>query len=90
MSKSEYFDQTMGAVLIATWLNALLYSVECSQVFSYLKVYSGHDPRWLQGVVVLSLIMDTANLVAGFARIYLRVVTHWGGTRSLFRHPLIG
>jgi hypothetical protein len=68
-------------LLIATWFNTLLYTLEIHQARSYFRTYSNHDPPLVQRVVMVCLGLDSISLLAQCACVYLNAVTHWGEER---------
>ncbi|TFK97841.1 hypothetical protein BDV98DRAFT_513296, partial [Pterulicium gracile] len=80
-------------LLIATWVNTLLYTLEIisshttyTQVRVYFKYHVQEDPLLVQTMVKVCLLCDSACLIAEYACVYLYAVTHWGeGVRSSTR-----
>ena len=72
------YDTTFGTLLVATWVNTMLYSLEISQVHVYFKHHSQKDPLLVRTMVKICLLFDSLCLVAECACVYLYAVTHWG------------
>lgn len=77
------YDTTFGTLLIATWVNTLLYTLEVSQVRVYFKYHVQEDPLLVQTMVKVCLLCDSACLIAEYACVYLYAVTHWGEGATL-------
>jgi hypothetical protein len=71
-------DTTFGVLLIATWVSTILYTLEIMAVRKYLRKYSIHDPLLIRRMVKACLVLNTVNLFAEYAAVYLYSVTHWG------------
>jgi hypothetical protein len=74
----ESNDVVFGSLLIATWLNTLLYTLEINQACSYYRMYSTNDRLCVRLIVVLCLLVDTVNIIGQYATVYLYTVTYWG------------
>ncbi|KAE9397919.1 hypothetical protein BT96DRAFT_921124 [Gymnopus androsaceus JB14] len=70
-------DTTLGALLIGTYANSLLYMVEILQVYRYYRSYPG-DHVVLKGVVLLAFLIDTLSTLGNYSCVYLYTITHWG------------
>jgi hypothetical protein len=79
------YDNAFGGLLVATWFNALLYTLEVNQVQRYFRKYSNHDPFLIRAMVVICVGVDGANLIVQCACVYLYAVTHWGDEPYLRR-----
>ncbi|KAJ7052907.1 hypothetical protein C8F01DRAFT_1375693 [Mycena amicta] len=70
-------DIVTGALLIGTWVNSLLYSVELIQVIYYFRSFPNDD--WRVKVLVLTTwLIDTVAAVGNYAGVYLYTITHAG------------
>ncbi|KAF9032267.1 hypothetical protein BDZ89DRAFT_1063445 [Hymenopellis radicata] len=76
------FDQSLGALLIGSWFNAMFYMLELQQAYTYFTTYR-RDPKLIKGVVTFSLVVDTLGTANNCACIYLYTITHWGDTPYL-------
>ncbi|TFL04546.1 hypothetical protein BDV98DRAFT_601993 [Pterulicium gracile] len=72
------YDTTFGTLLVATWVNMMLYALEISQVRVYFKHHSAKDPLLVRTMVKICLLFDSFCIVAECACVYLYAVTHWG------------
>jgi hypothetical protein len=64
-------DTTFGVLLIATWVSTILYTLEIMAVRKYLRKYSTHDPLLIRRMVKACLVLNTVNLFAEYAAVYL-------------------
>ncbi|KAK0185147.1 hypothetical protein F5146DRAFT_1166524 [Armillaria mellea] len=90
------YDQSLGAILIGSWFNAMLYMLELWQVSCARMWYSVNvllfardtysfppfagDALIVRLMVIMSLVVDTVGTANNCACIYLYTVTHWGDT----------
>ncbi|KAF5353749.1 hypothetical protein D9758_008690 [Tetrapyrgos nigripes] len=70
-------NDVLGSILIGTWLNAMLYMLEITQVIHYFQNYSNDRPIFKIAVATV-FILDTVCTVAACASAYLYSVVHWG------------
>ncbi|KAF7291370.1 hypothetical protein MIND_01281500 [Mycena indigotica] len=70
-------DIVTGALLVGTWVNSLLYSVEASQVIRYFRSFP-NDDWYLKALVISAFLLDTASAVGNYAAVYLYTITHAG------------
>ncbi|KAF8175614.1 hypothetical protein K438DRAFT_1979517 [Mycena galopus ATCC 62051] len=70
-------DITLGALLVGTWANSILYTIEVIQTAYYYRNFK-HD-RWMLKLLVSSAIaIDSVSMIANYASVYLYTITHWG------------
>ncbi|KAF8142493.1 hypothetical protein K438DRAFT_1877946 [Mycena galopus ATCC 62051] len=70
-------DITLGALLVGTWANSILYTIEVRQTAYYYRNFK-HD-RWTLKLLVSSAIaIDSVSMIANYASVYLYTITHWG------------
>ncbi|KAJ7931005.1 hypothetical protein B0H13DRAFT_2309003 [Mycena leptocephala] len=82
------FQAVLGPLLVATWANSVLYTVEVIQAAYYYRHFK-HD-NWMLKLLVLSTIaIDSASMITNYASVYLYTITHWGGI-WLIRRGSIG
>ncbi|KAJ7882318.1 hypothetical protein B0H13DRAFT_2344695 [Mycena leptocephala] len=75
-------DIVLGALLVGTWANSVLYTVEVIQAAYYYRHFK-HDNWKLKvvsfGLTVSSAIaIDSVSMIANYASVYLYTITHWG------------
>ncbi|KAF7300788.1 hypothetical protein MKEN_01304300 [Mycena kentingensis (nom. inval.)] len=68
-------DIVTGALLVGTWANSLLYTVELSQVIKYFRNFPKDDWR-LKALVITTFLIDTVAAIGNYAGVYLYTVTH--------------
>ncbi|KAJ7053155.1 hypothetical protein C8F01DRAFT_1375326 [Mycena amicta] len=70
-------DIVLGALLIGTWANSVLYAVEVIQTAYYYRHFK-HD-KWTLKLLVSSVIaIDSVSMIANYASVYLYTIIHWG------------
>ncbi|KAJ7716029.1 hypothetical protein B0H14DRAFT_3522435 [Mycena olivaceomarginata] len=78
-------DIVIGALLVGTWANSVLYTVEVIQAAHYYRHFK-HD-NWMLKLLVLSAIaIDSVSMSANYASVYLYTITHWGVPFHLIYH----
>ncbi|KAK4705322.1 hypothetical protein P7C70_g887, partial [Phenoliferia sp. Uapishka_3] len=75
-------DKAIGSLLIGSWVNTILYTMEAVQVYKYFSDYA-NDTFILKGAVGLAFSVDTFATFAYCAGVYLNCVTHWGDASYL-------
>ncbi|KAF7312671.1 hypothetical protein MIND_00281400 [Mycena indigotica] len=79
-------DLTIGCLLIASWINTALYTLQITQTIRYFIKYS--KDQWFNKACVLgALVSDTVTTVAVMVSCYLYTVTHWGNEAYLGIQP---
>ncbi|KAI0668861.1 hypothetical protein C8Q78DRAFT_1070939 [Trametes maxima] len=70
-------DDSIGALLIGSWFNCMLYMVEIIQTWNYYRTFP-RDRIVLKFAVALSFVVDTLATADNCACVYLYTITHWG------------
>ncbi|KAK7472350.1 hypothetical protein VKT23_000467 [Stygiomarasmius scandens] len=70
-------DRIIGALMIGTWMNSMLYMLEITQVVRYFQTFP-KDTVGLKIVVALLFIIDTTATLCQYIGVYLYAVTHFG------------
>ncbi|KAF8185619.1 hypothetical protein K438DRAFT_1973909 [Mycena galopus ATCC 62051] len=71
-------DTTLGALLVGTWANSVLYTVEVIQASYYYHDFK--QDNWMLKLLVFSTIaFDSVSMIANYASVYLYTITHWVG-----------
>ncbi|EIN12213.1 hypothetical protein PUNSTDRAFT_81418 [Punctularia strigosozonata HHB-11173 SS5] len=71
------FDSSLGAILIGTWVDCMLYMWEIAQIYHCFKHFP-HDRRSLKATIWLLFLVDTVGTAAGNGTAYLYMITYWG------------
>ncbi|KAJ6461791.1 hypothetical protein C8R45DRAFT_1027958 [Mycena sanguinolenta] len=67
----------LGALLVGTWANSILYTVEVTQAVYYYRHFKNDD--WKLKLLLSSVItIDSVSMIANYASVYLYTITHWG------------
>ncbi|KAJ7243507.1 hypothetical protein C8J57DRAFT_1366057 [Mycena rebaudengoi] len=70
-------DIILGALLVGTWANSVLYTVEVIQAASYYRHFKRDN--WMLKLLVSSAIaIDSVSIIANYSAVYLYTITHWG------------
>jgi hypothetical protein len=75
---SDRVVQVFGVLLVANWINTLLYTLEIVQTRRYFKNHSPRDPPFIRRMVLLSVLVDTVTLITEYVCVYQYAVTNWG------------
>ncbi|KAF7290175.1 hypothetical protein MIND_01330900 [Mycena indigotica] len=75
-------DPITGALLVGTWLNSLLYSIELLQMFSYFRSFPSDDSR-IKVLVVVAFALDTTAGLSNYTAVYLYTIRHAGDVAYL-------
>ncbi|KAF7366329.1 hypothetical protein MSAN_00889100 [Mycena sanguinolenta] len=70
-------DAITGVLLIATWASSLLYMAELLQALYYFRNFK-KDNWKLKSYVAVAFTIDTVNIAADYACVYLYTITHAG------------
>ncbi|KAJ7903100.1 hypothetical protein B0H13DRAFT_2025890 [Mycena leptocephala] len=70
-------DIVLGALLVGTWANSVLYTVEVIQAAYYYRHFK-HDNWKLKLLVSSAIAIDSVSMIANYASVYLYTITHWG------------
>ncbi|KAJ6568052.1 hypothetical protein DFH09DRAFT_1155672 [Mycena vulgaris] len=63
-------DSILGALLVGTWANSILYSVEVIQAAYYYRHFK-HDNWKLKLLVTSAIAIDLVSMIANYASVYL-------------------
>ncbi|KAJ6560593.1 hypothetical protein DFH09DRAFT_1364757 [Mycena vulgaris] len=75
-------DSILGALLVGTWANSILYTVEVIQAAYYYRHFK-HDNWKLKLLVTSAIAIDFVSMIANYASVYLYTITHWGNLAYL-------
>ncbi|KAH9855621.1 hypothetical protein C2E23DRAFT_882996 [Lenzites betulinus] len=75
-------DQSLGALLIGTWFNAMLYMLEITQMIKYYRTFP-KDRFAFKLMVAFSFLVDTLGTANNCACVYLYTITNWGNGQFL-------
>ncbi|KAJ6568809.1 hypothetical protein B0H19DRAFT_1256520 [Mycena capillaripes] len=67
----------LGALLVGTWANSILYTVEVIQAAYYYRHFK-HDSWMFKLLVSSAITIDSVSMIANYASVYLYTITHWG------------
>ncbi|KAJ7263516.1 hypothetical protein C8J57DRAFT_1513011 [Mycena rebaudengoi] len=70
-------DIILGALLVGTWANSVLYTVEVIQAAYYYRHFK-HDDWMLKLLVSSTIAIDSVSMIANYASVYLYTITHYG------------
>ncbi|KAJ7281066.1 hypothetical protein C8J57DRAFT_1501260 [Mycena rebaudengoi] len=74
MSLNE--DIVLGALLVGTWANSALYTIEVIQAVYYYRNFK-YDNWMLKLLVSSTIAIDSVSMIANYASVYLYTITHW-------------
>ncbi|KAJ6528234.1 hypothetical protein DFH09DRAFT_1371269 [Mycena vulgaris] len=75
-------DSILGALLVGTWANSILYTVEVIQAAYYYRHFK-HDNWMLKLLVTSAIAIDSVSMIANYSSVYLYTITHWGNLAYL-------
>ncbi|KAJ7775454.1 hypothetical protein B0H16DRAFT_1684378 [Mycena metata] len=75
-------DIILGALLVGTWANSVLYTVEVIQGVYYYRHFK-RDNWKLKLLVSSAIAIDSVSMIANYASVYLYTITHWGNLAYL-------
>ncbi|KAI0773043.1 hypothetical protein BD413DRAFT_310771 [Trametes elegans] len=75
-------DNTYGALLIGTFLGLMLYGLTVHQTYRYFRLYPT-DVRWLKGLVMSILTLETLHTTLCMVAVYYHLVTNYFNPESL-------
>ncbi|KAF7304135.1 hypothetical protein MIND_00645100 [Mycena indigotica] len=94
MATAASLENIFAPVLVGSWLNVIVYTLELLLAYQYYWNKKHSSPganstvvRWIVGV---ALFVDTLGTLAVFAYAYLFLVAHWGEPAFLARNPWPG
>ncbi|KAJ7260615.1 hypothetical protein C8J57DRAFT_1514546 [Mycena rebaudengoi] len=70
-------DIVLGALLVGTWANSALYTIEIIQALYFYRNFK-HDNWMLKLLVSSTIAIDSVSMIANYASVYLYTITHWG------------
>ncbi|KAJ7627266.1 hypothetical protein FB45DRAFT_920919 [Roridomyces roridus] len=79
---------TIGCLLIASWANIVLFTLEAVQAYTYFRRYP-KDTCFNRVFVISALASDTMTVIACLSVNYLYLVTHWGSETYIQTQPSI-
>jgi len=71
-------DKVLGGVLVGSYANSILYTLELVAVIQYYKRNYWQDSRLFHAMVYSTFVVDTVSTMAACACVYLYTITHWG------------
>ncbi|KAJ7617025.1 hypothetical protein FB45DRAFT_840866 [Roridomyces roridus] len=77
MSYPFSLDKVIGALMIGSWVNSILYVLEWVEVYRYYQI-GAKDSIFSKLTVGAALSVDTVCVAANYAIVYGYCVTHWG------------
>ncbi|KAF7304133.1 hypothetical protein MIND_00644900 [Mycena indigotica] len=94
MATAASLQNIFAPVLLGSWLNAMVYTLELLLAYQYYwnRKHSspGANTTLVRCVVGLQLFVDTLATLSVFAYAYLFLVAHWGEPAYLTRNPWPG
>ncbi|KAJ7577170.1 hypothetical protein C8J56DRAFT_896626 [Mycena floridula] len=72
------YDDFFGSLLIGSWVNTMLYTLEIVAVVTYFSKCARNDPRRILVAVIIVFLLDTAGTLGIWLDVYLYTVSHWG------------
>ncbi|KAJ7580020.1 hypothetical protein C8J56DRAFT_896641 [Mycena floridula] len=76
------YDDLFGSLLIGSWVNTMLYTLEIVAVVTYFSKCARNDPRRILVAVITVFLLDTAGTLATWLDVYL---VHRPVISNLFR-----
>ncbi|KAJ6579652.1 hypothetical protein DFH09DRAFT_1147176 [Mycena vulgaris] len=80
------YDLSLGCLLMASWANMVLFTLELKQIVKYFSRYK-RDPMFNKIIVLVALAGDILTVVACLSSTYLYMVSHWGELPYLAGQP---
>ncbi|KAJ7739338.1 hypothetical protein B0H16DRAFT_1729430 [Mycena metata] len=80
------FDLTLGCLLIASWANMILFTLELQQIIKYFGRYK-RDLMFNKIMVLIALAGDILGVFASLSMVYYYMVSHWGEVAVLTTQP---
>ncbi|KAK7442061.1 hypothetical protein VKT23_016337 [Stygiomarasmius scandens] len=77
-------DESLGSILIATWVGTILSTHVAREAVHYFKSYPG-DKIALKLLVSVALFTGLILQIASYADVYMYTITHWGNEEYLLR-----
>ncbi|KAJ7626106.1 hypothetical protein FB45DRAFT_1084974 [Roridomyces roridus] len=76
-------DKVIGALMIGSWVNSILYVLEWVEVYRYYQIGS-KDSIFSKLTVGAALAVDTVSVAANYGIVYGYCVTYWGEPSYIF------
>ncbi|KAL7412419.1 hypothetical protein BDY24DRAFT_416207 [Mrakia frigida] len=73
----EGYDRTLGALVVASWLNSSLFTIEGIQIYEYFSRFR-NDSWFNKACVCIALVSDIGGMVSVTASVYMYTITHFG------------
>ncbi|KAF7346634.1 hypothetical protein MSAN_01800900 [Mycena sanguinolenta] len=67
----------LGALLVGTWANSVLYTVEVIQTAYYYRHFKNDDWKF-KLLVTSAIVLDSVSMIANYSSVYLYTIIHWG------------
>ncbi|KAJ7078769.1 hypothetical protein C8R44DRAFT_863044 [Mycena epipterygia] len=80
------YDLSLGCLLISSWANSVLFTLELKEIFKYFSRYK-HDPVFNKIMVLIALSGDILTVFACLSSTYLYMVSHWGEVDYVVSQP---
>ncbi|KAM0750120.1 hypothetical protein T439DRAFT_356769 [Meredithblackwellia eburnea MCA 4105] len=80
-------DKVLGALLLGSWANIVLYTVEVFQLWRYFSLYP-QDGKLIKSSVVLASVSDSVSTIVTLVTVYQYTITNWGNVLYLLRQPV--
>ncbi|KAM5544782.1 hypothetical protein V8D89_001680 [Ganoderma adspersum] len=77
-------SSSFGPVFICAYISLALYGLLLHQVYRYFSLYRS-DPRWLRGLVIVALLLETAVSVLHIHLTYFYFVLNYGYPLAFFQ-----
>ncbi|KAJ7847605.1 hypothetical protein B0H14DRAFT_3453686 [Mycena olivaceomarginata] len=71
------YDLSLGCLLVSSWANMVLFTLEIKEIFNYFGRYK-RDPVFNKIMVLTALSGDILTVFACLSSTYLYMVSHWG------------
>ncbi|KAJ7708894.1 hypothetical protein B0H17DRAFT_1174192 [Mycena rosella] len=84
----EQLNKVIGALMLGTFVNSMLYMLEILEVIKYYKGFP-KDSKTIKACIFTLVLLDTTCTFAEWACIYLYGVLHWGDLSYLGYQNLV-
>ncbi|KAF7351966.1 hypothetical protein MVEN_01158700 [Mycena venus] len=79
-------DPVLGVLVLASWVNMVLYTIEIQQMVKYFTRYP--KDSWVNKIaVIFCLLTESVTIFCSLALVYLYSVSHWGEPGYLATQP---
>ncbi|KAM0750534.1 hypothetical protein T439DRAFT_356288 [Meredithblackwellia eburnea MCA 4105] len=79
-------DKAVGPLLIATWGNTCLVTVEVVLAAKYFSRFT--DPFVIVAPLVSAFALDATSTIADYITVYLYTISHWGDSKFMLYQPV--